>query len=76
MDIQKVITHLRADPPTKAKDLNELVDEAMALPLLAPIRLFWQNLQTMRPWWPIILPLLAWVSWRSYQAERKKIAGR
>lgn len=76
MNLQQMITQLRTDPPTKAKDMRELMDEAMTLPLLAPIRLFWENFQSMRPWWPVLIPLLLWVSWRSYRAERKRITGR
>lgn len=46
-----------------------LLDQALALPELAPFRLFWQNLNAMRPWWPILLPLLAWAGWRAYRRE-------
>jgi hypothetical protein len=27
----------------------------------------------MREWWPVVLPLLAFVGWRTYHAERKQV---
>jgi hypothetical protein len=27
----------------------------------------------MRPWWPVLFPLLLWIGWRSYQKERARV---
>ena len=32
---------------------------------------FWRDLQSLENLWPIVLPLLAWVFWRSYRDERR-----
>jgi hypothetical protein len=39
------------------------------------MRIFWDNLNALRPAWPVLLPLLAWVGWRAYQRERADVLG-
>jgi hypothetical protein len=53
-----------------------MIATALDSPLLAPLRIFWDNLYTMRPWWPVLLPLLAWAGWRAYQRERAEVLSR
>ena len=36
-------------------------------------RAFWQSLYEMRDWWGVMLPLSAWVGWRTYRKERRKV---
>jgi hypothetical protein len=46
------------------------VDQAIAASPLAPARAFWNALREMEAWWPVLIPLLLWVFWRTYQRER------
>jgi len=46
------------------------LDTAIAESPLAPARTFWNSLREMEDWWPVLLPVLLWVFWRTYQRER------
>jgi len=70
MALRKLLSRGQPEPPAEAPSLRDTLMQALALPQLLPIRLFWDNLSAMRPWWPVLLPLLAWVGWRTYQRER------
>ena len=72
MALRKLLTRPLPEPPSDAAGLKSMVDQALASPQLLPARLFWENLNEMRPWWPILAPLLAWVFWRKYQREHAK----
>lgn len=37
------------------------------------ITAFLDDLEKTEAWWPVVLPLLAWVGWRTYHNERRKI---
>jgi hypothetical protein len=59
-----------AQPQTRLGLLRESV---FNLPYVRPIQAFWHDLQAIEGLWPLVLPLLAWVGWRAYQTERRKI---
>ena len=71
--LRKLLSQGLPEPPAEATSLRDTVMQALALPPLLPIRLFWDNLRAMRPWWPVLLPLLAWIGWRTYQRERASV---
>jgi hypothetical protein len=50
----------------------EQLETYVGLPIL-PLRLFWQNLEALRPWWSVLLPFLAWLAWRTYTGERARV---
>jgi hypothetical protein len=53
---------------------NPAVPDALEaiLPLLA-IRRTAQDISQLRPYWSYVLPLLAWVGYRTYRRERKQV---
>lgn len=68
-------------PPEQAADIRSSVfaaldDKLDHLPFVATIRTFWRNFQEMRDWWPVLIPLMVWVGWRTYHAERREIRRR
>ncbi|MCU0492275.1 MAG: hypothetical protein MUD01_11840 [Chloroflexaceae bacterium] len=65
-----------ARPSAQDRLRNVLFDAIERLPYVPQLRLFWQDLQNEREWWPILLPVLLWVGWRTYQAERKRMRVR
>jgi hypothetical protein len=76
MTLRKVLSQGLAKPPTEAASLRDTMMQALELPPLVPIRLFWDSLAAMRPWWPVLLPLLAWIGWRTYRDERARVLAR
>jgi hypothetical protein len=46
------------------------IDQAIAASPLAPVRTFWDALIELEDWWPVLIPLLLWIFWRTYQHER------
>ncbi|HMO56759.1 MAG TPA: hypothetical protein PKA05_04895 [Roseiflexaceae bacterium] len=50
----------------------EQLEAYVGLPML-PFRLFWDHLAALRPWWPWLLPLLAWITWSNYRRERARL---
>ena len=46
------------------------VDQAFDESPLAPMRAFWNTLREMEVWWPVLIPVLLLVFWRTYQRER------
>jgi hypothetical protein len=76
MALRKLLARGLPEPPAAAPGPADLLAEILNLPLLAPVRLFWEALDDMRPWWPILLPLLAWVGWRTYRRERASVLAR
>jgi hypothetical protein len=47
----------------------------MSVQLLA-LRRTARDIGELKPLWPILLPLLAWVGYRAYQDERARVRGR
>lgn len=63
-------------PPTRAPGMRDVVDQASRMPMLSPVRLFWDALQELRSWWPLLLPLLLVTAVRAYRAERRRLLAR
>lgn len=65
-------------PPASASErLNMMLQDAVnRMPYVPQARIFWRDLQAEREWWPIVLPLLVWVGWRTYRRERRKLQSR
>jgi len=51
-------------------DPRAAIDQAIADSPLASVRDFWEALFELEDWWPLLIPLLLWVFWRTYQRER------
>ena len=75
MTLRKLLREGLPEPPTEAPGIRTTLMAALDSPLLAPMRIFWDNLNALRPIWPVLLPLLAWVGWRAYQREREDVLG-
>jgi hypothetical protein len=43
------------------------------VPLARQARSYWGILGELRDWWFLVLPLLAWVGWRTYRSERRSV---
>ena len=76
MALRKLLARGLPEPPSAAPGPADMLTEILNLPVLAPVRLFWEALDDMRPWWPLLLPLLAWVGWRTYRRERTRVLAR
>lgn len=67
----------RREPPPPAEapaTFREQVDAFLArFPVLTRSRIFWNDVNDSRAWWPVLLPLLAWIGWRHYRHERHRI---
>ncbi len=53
---------------------RSVADQFFDSPLLAPFRLFWESLETFRPYWPVLIPLLMLSAIGSYRKERRRMA--
>jgi len=73
MMLRKLITRPLPEPPEESLSRLSLVQQALAMPQLMPLRLFWDNLHELRPWWPVLLPLMLWVGVRTYRRERAAV---
>ncbi|HEU4323426.1 MAG TPA: hypothetical protein VFS21_09805 [Roseiflexaceae bacterium] len=73
MTLRKLASLRLPEPPEKVPEVRDVLNQAFSLPLLAPIRLFWNSLLEMRDWWPVLLPLLLFTGWRAYRAERRRL---
>ena len=60
--------------PQAVSSPRAALDTAIAASPLAPARAFWRNLRELEDWWPVLLPVLLWVFWRTYQRERAALA--
>lgn len=76
MALRKLLSLRLPQPPDEAPGVRSIVDEALAVPQLVSARLFAENVVALRPWWPVLLPLLAWVGWRTYRSERAAVLAR
>ena len=70
MTLRKLLTRPLPGPPEEVPGKLALLEQALDMPQLMPIRLFWDNLRELRPWWPILIPILLWVAVRTYRRER------
>ncbi len=66
-----------SEQPTDTDMRSQLFDlvhmQVKRLPYTPQISLFWRDLNEMRSSWWLLLPLLAWIGWRTYQAERREL---
>jgi len=46
------------------------IDQALADSPIPQARDFWDGLIELEEWWPLLIPVLLWVLWRTYQRER------
>lgn len=61
-------------PQQAQQQAGETIQQRLEqVPFAGELQLFWRTLREMRPWWPILLPFLAWVGWRTYHTERQKV---
>jgi hypothetical protein len=59
--------------PKAATNPRAAIDQAIAASPLAPARAFWDALREMEDWWPLLIPLLLWIFWRTYRRERASL---
>lgn len=48
-------------------------DLVYRLPYVPQLRIFAHDLQAVREWYPIVLPLLFFIAWRTYRRERRQL---
>ncbi|MCG8346723.1 MAG: hypothetical protein MI924_02945 [Chloroflexales bacterium] len=61
-------------PPSPTDRVNDMLQNAIErIPYLHQLRIFWRDLESERDWWPILIPVLAWIGWRTYRNERRKL---
>jgi hypothetical protein len=68
--LRKLATDSITRLPKAATNPRAAIDQAIAASPLAPARAFWGALREMEDWWPILIPLLLWIFWRTYRRER------
>jgi hypothetical protein len=71
--LRKLLPGGLASLPQAASNPRAAFDQAIAASPLAPARAFWDSLRAMEDWWPLLIPVLLWVFWRTYQRERAAI---
>ena len=76
MTLRKLLAQRLPEPPAEAPGLAGVLTQFWNLPELARVRRFWETFYDMRSWWSLILPLLAWVGWRTYRRERRRLRAR
>ena len=59
--------------PTSQQRFAFLTETVIDRFYMRRILAFWEDLQKTEAWWPVVLPLLAWVGWRTYHSERRKM---
>lgn len=75
MALRSIFSRGLPDYPEEQPTWQTFVQDVLAQPLIAPLKLFWHNFQEARPWWPVIIPLMLWTGWRTYRRERRKYTG-
>ena len=70
MELRKLVPAGLSRLPQAVSNPRAAIDQAIAASPLAPVRAFWDALVELEDWWPLLIPLLVWVFWRSYQRER------
>jgi hypothetical protein len=59
-------------PPTE--DFQTVLRQNLdQMPLLRVVKSYLDELTDMRDWWPLVLPLLLWIGWRTYRKERQQV---
>jgi hypothetical protein len=70
MAIRRLLSRPLPQPPEDMSGVGGIVQQAIAASPLAPVRAFWDSLRELESWWPLLIPLLLWVFWRTYRRER------
>jgi len=68
--LRKLAADSMARLPKAATNPRAALDQAIAASPLAPARAFWDALRELEDWWPLLIPLLLWIFWRTYRRER------
>jgi hypothetical protein len=68
--LRKLISGGLSRLPQAVSNPRAAIDQAIAASPLAPARAFWNALLELEDWWPLLIPLLLWIFWRTYQRER------
>jgi hypothetical protein len=56
--------------PQAISNPRAAIDQAITGSPLAPARDFWVTLRKLEVWWPLLIPVLLWMFWRTYKRER------
>ena len=68
--LRKLIPEGLSRLPQAISNPRAAINQAIADSPLAPVRAFWDALFELEDWWPLLIPVLLWVFWRTYQRER------
>ena len=68
--LRKLLPDRLAGLPQAISNPRAAINQAIDASPLAPARAFWEALRELEDWWPLLLPVLLWVFWRTYQRER------
>jgi hypothetical protein len=74
--MNKFLTRKLPEPAKEPETPQSVLKQALEMPQLLPVRLFWEQLREVRPWWPVLIPALLWVGWRTYRRERAELLNR
>jgi hypothetical protein len=75
MALRKLIPEGLSRLPQALSSPRAAIDQAIAASPLGPARAFWDALLELEDWWPLLIPLLLWMFWRTYQRERAALGG-
>jgi hypothetical protein len=73
---RKLLSGGLARLPQAITNPRAAIDQAIDVSPLAPVRIFWNSLIELEDWWPLLLPVLLWVFWRTYRRERAAIGAQ
>ena len=68
--LRRLVSRRLPEPPEAAPGIRSIAEQAIAASPLARVPAFWDTLRELEDWWPVLIPLLAWVFWRTYKRER------
>jgi len=77
--IKRLLSGKQPEPTTEPqgwfqKQVYPVVQQKIDdMPIIQQGRKYWEKLEKERGWWPVLLPLLAWVGWSTYRKERRKV---
>lgn len=60
----------RGLPDPAEVEHRSVAEQVWTSPPMLPVRLFWNTLDEFRPYWPVLIPLLALLGIRTYRRER------
>ncbi|NOK59209.1 MAG: hypothetical protein GFH27_549283n330 [Chloroflexi bacterium AL-W] len=68
---ESLLSRRLPEPPEEPATTQSVIEKILDIQVLAPARLFWDNLSALRPWWLVLIPWLLWEGWKTYQRERQ-----